>query len=170
MAGYSLTHGQSGKPKKFLMQSMPQEQKMKRIKAAEASRIAGETKQRRQQARAISNAKARVAEIDREKKRRADFYTELLSYAQEAIKEAVKEGKKSTTISMWPSGRTRDQGRLQLEEHGYKDLIKKVERLLRRDGYKVTHEIEENENIINWEAYGPDSYETTYHAYIRVSW
>lgn len=144
--------------------------KATKMKATEASRLANANKQRMQKNRAEKNAKARVASIEREKQKRADFYKELLSDARESIKEAVEEGKKFTDISMWPSGDTPVQGTAILEDHGYKDLIKKVERQLKKEGYKIKHELVESEHITNWESYGPDSYRYYYHAYIRISW
>ena len=140
------------------------------MKASEArAKAAGIRVHRRLQNKARA-AKAKVTSIKREQERRANFLKSFSDYADESIMEAVKEGKKFTDISMWPSGNTYVAGEAQLEEHGYKDLIKKIERRLKKDGYKVTHRVETNEHTTMHESSVPDYTYYSYHAYVRISW
>lgn len=101
--------------------------------------------------------KARLDRIRQEKEKRAKFQKDLSEGIARNIAYAVKDGKKDCSFSMWPSEDTPVRAKQHLEEHGYSDIIKREENKLRKDGYRVSHQINSSEH---W----------TSHAYILIEW
>lgn len=116
------------------------------------------------------NRIARAAGIRQEQARRERFYKEFSQACSDGIEYAIKEGLTHCDVTMWEAGSSPVQGEAILEEHGYKDLIKKVENKLKLDGFKVTHGVENLKHTNINDLTGNDTTSYYYHAYVRISW
>src|SRR6266567_7496955 len=138
------------------------------MKAIEAIKLSLQNKARMQKTAEKKAKKAQKAAIKNEKEERKEFFANLLKYANEVIISATEEGKTETTFAMWPGGDSPVAAESQIDNHGYSDLIKKVERKLRDDGYKVEHVLTSSEHYVSYDT--SDEKYNTYHAEIKVSW
>ena len=138
------------------------------MKAIKAIKLSLQNKTRIRKTAEARAKKAHETAVKNEREKRKKFYDDLLEHAYYSIKEAVKEGKTSTTFTMWRAGRTPVEADDELEKHGYSDLIRKVERNLRDNGYKVGHVMTSSTHYTNYDT-SDDTY-TMYHKEIQVSW
>jgi hypothetical protein len=140
------------------------------MNAKEAAKLSEKNNQHIERGKAQRAEKERISRIQREKEKRSKFFQDLSEAAVSGIKYAIAQGSKHYDLTMWISADTAVQAKEILEKHGYIDLIKKLERKLRRDGYKVSHELETSRHTTQHESSVPDYDYYTYHAYIRIAW
>lgn len=140
------------------------------MKAIDAAKQAVAVVKRTQGQRVKKAAENRIARIKNEREKRKRFYTELLDDATESIKYAANLGKRTCDISKWNAAKEVVRAQAELDKHGYNDLIKRVERKLRKDGYKVSREMTSNSCWTEHESFVPDYEIFSYHAVIRIKW
>ena len=142
------------------------------MNAAEAKRASAANASRMERDKKVKAEKDRLARIRNEKLRRQKFYKEHLEMCRNVIEYRVADGEHSGKLHCFGSFDSGPAGLIEnvIDKHAYSDLLKKIFRVLKKEGYTITTGVDERSHTTSNESSVPDSTYWTYAPYIGISW